>query len=137
MDRVYTNRDSDINRFKQFADTEGWFYKKYISSQDSESVQFVYKGQEIAGEVKLKLKGDFRNFPYLDTMCFLSKDKDSLSNLSDKKSYYLHGLYGERERCEDCDGDVILYGGELCYNCSSGHQTLKDMGIETKWNRKV
>ena len=49
MDRVYTNRDSDINRFKQFADTEGWFYKKYISSQDSESVQFVYKGQEIAG----------------------------------------------------------------------------------------
>ena len=68
------------------------------------------------------------SFPFLITI---------LSNLSDKKSYYLHGLYGERERCEDCDGDVILYGGELCYNCSSGHQTLKDMGIETKWNRKV
>jgi hypothetical protein len=26
---------------------------------------------------------------------------------------------------------------ELCSNCSSGHQTLKDMGIETKWNKKV
>jgi hypothetical protein len=140
MDRVYTNRDSDINRFKQFADTEGWFYKKNISSQDNDSVRFVYKGQEIAGEVKLKLNGDFRNYPYLDTMCFLSKDKDSLSNLSDKKSYYLHGLYGERERCGDCDGDVIrkmFYSDELCSNCSSGHQTLKDMGIETKWNKKV
>ena len=139
MDRVYTNRDSDINRFKQFADTEGWFYKKYISSQDSESVQFVYKGQEIAGEVKLKLKGDFRNFPYLDTMCFLSKDKDSLSNLSDKKSYYLHGLYGERERCEDCDGDVSCSSGikgKLCDYCSSGHIKLRDMGVETKWNKR-
>jgi hypothetical protein len=70
-------------------------------------------------------------------MCFLSKDKNSLSNLSDKKSYYLHGLYGERERCEDCDGGITLDNyGTLCSNCSSGHQTLKKMGIETKWNKK-
>jgi hypothetical protein len=138
MDRVYTNRDSDINRFKQFADTEGWFYKKNISSQDNDSVRFVYKGKEIAGEVKLKLNGDFRNYPYLDTMSFLSKDKDSLSNLSDKKCYYLHSLYGDRERCEDCYGGITLDNyGTLCSNCSSGHQTLKKMGIETKWNKKV
>jgi hypothetical protein len=45
-----------------------------------------------SGEVKLKLDADFRNYPYIDTMCFLSKDKDSLSNLSDKKCYILHSL---------------------------------------------
>ena len=148
MDRVYTNRDSDVNRFKEFANNEGWFYKKIIASHDSDSVRFVYKGVEVAGEVKLKLSGDFRNYPYIDTMCYLSKDKDSLSNLSDKNCYYLHSLYGERERCEDCEGDVITpdWRSEkmardgnkvLCSDCSSGHQTLKDLGIETKWNRKV
>lgn len=140
MDRVYTNRDSDVNRFKKFADNEGWFYKKRINSHDNDGVEFVYKGSQVAGEVKVKLDGNFRNYPYVDTMSFLSKDKDFLSNLSDKKSYFLHGLYGERERCEDCEGDVIVSGwgeNELCSNCSSGHQTLKDMGIETKWNRKV
>jgi hypothetical protein len=141
MDRVYANRDSDVNRFKQFADTEGWFYKKVISSHDSDSVRFIYKGEEVSGEVKLKLKGDFNMYPYVDTMCFLSKDKDSLSNLSDKNCYYLHSVYGERERCEDCEGDVITtnWDGDkvLCSECSSGHQALKDLRIETKWNKKV
>jgi hypothetical protein len=141
MDRVYTNRDSDINRFREFANNEGWFYKKKISSHDSDNVVFIYKGSEVVGEVKLNLNGDFRNYPYIDTMCFLSKDKDSLSNLSDKKCYYLHSVYGDRERCEDCEGDVIItdYDGDkqLCSDCSSGHRTLKNMGIETKWNKKV
>ena len=140
MDRIYTNRDSDANRFRQFADNEGWFYKKNSTSHDNVGVVFIYKGQEIAGEVKVKLDGDCRNYPYVDTMCYLSKDKDSLSNLSDKSCYILHDIYGERERCEDCDGDVIVSGWsnkELCSNCSLGHQTLKEMEIETKWNKKV
>jgi hypothetical protein len=140
MDRIYTNRDSDVNRFKDFANNEGWFYKKRMNSHVADNVLFVYKGQDVAGEVKLKLEGDFRNYPFIDTMCFLSKDKDSLSNLSDKKCYHLHVVYGERERCEDCEGDVIRSGWgekELCSSCSSGHKTLKEMGIETKWNKKV
>jgi hypothetical protein len=140
MDRVYTNRDSDINRFKQFADNEGWFYKKFTSAHDSDSVRFIYKGEEVAGEVKLKVKGNFNAYPYLDTMCFLNKDKDSLSNLSDKKCYVLQDVYGDRERCDSCEGDVILKWDnhkELCSDCSSGHMELKSLGIETKWNKKV
>jgi hypothetical protein len=141
MDRIYTNRDSDVIRFKQFADNEGWFYKRHASSHDSEGVVFIYKGKKVAGEVKLKLKGDFRYYPYVDTMSYLSKDKDSLSNLPDKKCYQLHDIYGDRERCEECDGDIIVKNFNddkfLCDDCSSGHQKLKEMGIETKWNKKV
>ena len=140
MDRVYTNRDSDVNRFKEFANNEDWFYKKKMNSHVDDNVLFVYKGQDVAGEVKLKLDGNFNSYPFIDTMCFLSKDKDSLSNLSDKKCYHLHDVYGERERCETCEGNVIVnWSGdkELCSECSSGHQTLKDIGIETKWNKKV
>jgi hypothetical protein len=141
MDRVYTNRDSDVNRFKDFANNEGWFYKKKMNSHVDDNVLFVYKGQDVAGEVKLKLEGNFRSYPFIDTMCFLSKDKTSLSNLSDKNCYHLHDVYGDREKCEDCDGDVVVKRWsdkkELCTSCSSGHQTLKDLGIETKWNKKV
>jgi ferredoxin len=141
MDRVYTNRDSDVNRFRDFANSEGWFYKKKMNSHVADNVLFVYKGQDVAGEVKLKLEGKFKSYPFVDTMCFLSKDKDSLSNLSDKKCYHLNSVYGEGVECEDCDGDVITtdYDGDrgLCSDCSSGHRTLKDMGIETKWNKRV
>ena len=141
MDRVYTNRDSDVNRFRDFANSEGWFYKKKMNSHVADNVLFVYKGQDVAGEVKLKLEGKFKSYPFVDTMCFLSKDKDSLSNLSDKKCYHLNSVYGEGVECEDCDGDVITtdyYGDrDLCSDCSSGHRTLKDMGIETKWNKRV
>ena len=109
-----------------------------MNSHISDNVLFVYKGQDVAGEVKLKLDGNFGRYPFIDTMCFLSKDKDSLSNLSDKKCYHLHDVYGDRERCDDCEGDVILIDDkELCYECSSGHITLKKLGIETKWNKKV
>jgi hypothetical protein len=144
MDRVYTNRDSDVNRFKEFANNEGWFYKKRMNSHIADNVLFVYKDQDVAGEVKLKLDADFRNYPYIDTMCFLSKDKNSLSNLSDKNCYILHSLYGDREGCDDCDGDIILSYNSginndkaLCDECATGHKSLKDLGVETKWNRKV
>lgn len=141
MDRVYTNRDSDVNRFKDFANNEGWFYKKKMNSHVDDNVLFVYKGEDVAGEVKLKLEGNFRSYPFIDTMCFLSKDKTSLSNLSDKNCYHLHDVCGNRERCEDCEGDVIVvnYKGdkELCSSCSAGHEELKGLNIETKWNKKV
>ena len=42
MDRVYTNRDSDVNRFKDFANNEGWFYKKKMNSHVDDNVLFVY-----------------------------------------------------------------------------------------------
>lgn len=141
MDRVYTNRDSDVNRFKEFANNEGWFYKKIITSYDNHNVDFVYKGNDISGELKLKLEGDLQKYPYLDTMFYLSKDKDSLSNLSDKNCFLLRSVWGDRERCSDCHGDIIVEnwsGAEkLCDGCSSGHQYLKDLGIETKWNKKI
>lgn len=70
-----------------------------------------------------------------------SKEKDELSNVSSKKCYVLKNVYGERERCGDCGGDIIIqdYRGNdvLCHDCSSGHQKLRELGIETKWNKKV
>ena len=93
--------------------------------------------KKVCGEVVVKLDGDFSKYPFVDTMCFLSKDKDSLSNLPDKKCYILHDTSGGKDRCDDCDGDIIDEDGYLCYDCASGHGILKDKGIETKWNKKA
>jgi hypothetical protein len=142
MDRVYTNRDSDEIRFKRFADEKGWLYKKKMSSSIDDNVKFVYKGQDVFGEVTVKLDGDFSNYPFVDTMCFLSKNKNTLSNLPDKEGYQLHSVYGDCNQCDDCDGNIILRSGwsgdkYLCNNCAQGHDTLKELGVETKWNKKI
>jgi hypothetical protein len=142
MDRIYTNRDSDVNRFKKFADTEGWFYKKVMNSHVEENVLFSYKGADIAGEVVVKLDGDFNSYPFIDTMCFLGKDKKYLSNISQLKGWHLHSVYGEREKCDDCEGKLVFNYGkhawgksyEVCDSCSSGHRKLKSLGIETSIN---
>lgn len=142
MDRVYTNRDSDEIRFKRFADEKGWLYKKKMNSSIDDNVRFVYKGQEVFGEAIVKLDGDFRKYPFVDTMCFLSKNKKTLSNLPDKEGYQLHSVYGKCDMCDNCDGDIIVRSGwglgkSLCSNCAQGHDTLKELGIETKWNKKI
>ena len=137
MDRIYTNRDSDVNRFKKFADTEGWFYKKVMNSHVEENVLFSYKGADIAGEVVVKLDGDFNSYPFIDTMCFLGKDKKYLSNISQLKGWHLHCVSGGREKCDDCEGKLVFNYGksyEVCDSCSSGHRKLKRLGIETSIN---
>lgn len=137
MDRVYTNRDSDVNRFKQFADNEGWFYKKKMNSHVDDNVLFVYKGQNVNGEVVVKLNGDVNRYPFIDTMCFLGKDKKYLSNLSLLRGYYLHSVSGDREKCDDCEGRLVFKydrNYELCDNCSSGHRVLKRLGTDTLLN---
>jgi len=140
MDRVYTNRDSDIIKFRKFADENDWMYKKYNVSYINQSVQFIYKGSEVNGVCTVKVKGDFSTYPYVDTMAFLSKDKDELSNVSLKRGFKLKDVWGKKEKCDFCNGDILVYyhgKEELCDDCSDGHLELKKLGVETKWNKRV
>lgn len=140
MDRVYTTRDSDIYKFIKYAKNQGWLYKFRQGYGVDEAVVFEYNGKKIYGEIKVNLNGDFNKYPFLDTLCFLSKDKKSLSNLPSKKCFTLHDHeYGERERCYDCGGDLKYEnwtGDEnLCGECCPGHEILHEKGIKTKVNK--
>jgi hypothetical protein len=137
MDRVYTNSDSDDLKFKKFAREKEWMCKYRNNAHISDNVKFVFNGKLIYGEVSLELDGDFSKYPFIDTICFLSKKKDRLSNIPDKKDWFLHDVEGLKERCESCDGKIIYISWSqkrLCSNCGSGHDVLKEQGIETKWN---
>lgn len=136
MDRVYTNNDYDLIKFKNFAEEEGFLYKKSMNSYTNENVNFIFNGKDVSGEITVKLDGDVDKTPWLDTLCFLNKDMDSLSNLSSKKCYFLHTTDGEMGVCGDCNRDCIV-DGDICEFCSDGHITLMKMGIETPINRRL
>jgi hypothetical protein len=141
MDRVYANRDSDVTKLISFAKENNWMYKRIMNGHVSTAVEFIYNNEVIYGEINIELDNlDFSKYPYLDTLPFLSKKKKRLSNTPQEKSYFLHSVDGDCDRCDDCGGYVILthYDDErFCDKCGEGHETLAKKGIETKWNMKI
>lgn len=123
MDRVYTVNDSDVNRFKSYAEDQGWMYKFKMSSDFEESTMFYYKESPVFGEITVKLKDiDFRKYPYLDTLAFLDKDSKTLSNVGVKHCKVLKDVDGHIDKCETCNGS----GKESCYYCENGEMDCQD-----------
>jgi hypothetical protein len=128
MDRVYTNRDYEVNKFIQYAEKNGWLYKQSMSCGDSNAVKFKYNGKEVLGEISVKIDGKHPKYPYMDTLFCLNKDKNEISNVPSWKCYRLWDTDGDRDRCDDCEGKSK--NKNLCYGCSEGVMVLKQAGIE-------
>lgn len=82
MDRIYTNNDSDINLFKQYAIRNNWWYKAAQNSASDFTPQRggEYKSME-NGEFTIDIKYcDFGYYPYVDTFKYLDVDNSTLSN---------------------------------------------------------
>lgn len=139
MDRVYANRDSDVYKFKKFAEESGFLYKAVMNSHTETNVDFMFNGAPVSGEITVKLNGNCGTYPFVDTLCFLDKDRETLSNLTSKGCYWLHSTCGDEDGCDDCEGDCFRVEGQekvICSYCSDGHIELKKKGIETKINKK-
>ena len=140
MDRVYSNNDSDVIKFKKFANENRFLYKKYMNSHTSSNVEFVYGGKDVYGEITVKLNGDVDKAPFVDTLCFLNKQQTTISNLPSKDCSWLHytdGSYGEGGSCKGkCFEKEGFYIKVICENCGDGHIALKKRGVETAINLK-
>jgi hypothetical protein len=136
MDKAYVNKDSHYVKYKAFANSNDWMTRLNSTAGLNDNWKFSYKDKVYYGEITVKLDGNFREYPYLDTLSFLNKDKDKLSNLPDKKCYLLDDTEGEIFRCYNCEGELI-FGDELCDVCCLGHSGLSELDIETKWNTKA
>jgi hypothetical protein len=147
MDRVYTNRDSDAIKFIDYAEENGYLYKKKMNSTNSDGVSFIYNGKDVYGEVIVNIDGDFEHYPFLDTMCFMDSKKTYLTNLSFENAYDLQDVSGGCSICSNCEGTVKIEkrtgrfyyrhvdnDTKLCYSCSLGHKTLAQHNISTKYN---
>ena len=94
----------------------------------------MYKGKPLMGEVKVKLDGDFKNYPFIDTLCFLSKKLGDLSNIPTKDCYFLHSVSGDCDICSNCNGKIIVDedDDEFCNECGLGLEELIKVKIVKK-----
>ncbi len=79
MDRIYTMHDSDVELFKQFAEKQGFWYKRNQNMNQDESITNGSTTKQSRIKVVLE-DGDFREYPYLDTMSYLNDEDGCLYN---------------------------------------------------------
>jgi hypothetical protein len=135
MDRIYSNNDSDVDLFKQYAHKENWYHKPNQDSSDN-YVIIGKEGRKDEGHLVINLKNsnevDYRKYPYLDTLKSFNRDSGQLTTECDSGSNYITledtgGGWAEAESCDNCGGEgrVDCYecggDGEIpCTNCSNG-----------------
>jgi hypothetical protein len=86
MDRIYTVYDSDVDLFKQYAEKNNFWWK---TKQNMDNYTSVTNGSEVISNPNIVVSlqsGDFYEYPYLDTMCYLNRDLDTLTNFEDDDS---------------------------------------------------
>lgn len=82
MDRIYTVNDSDVELFKKFAESKGFWYKK-AQSMDYDCT-ITNGSAEYSPKITVNLDHtNFDAYPYVDTMCFISTDVKKASNSED------------------------------------------------------
>ncbi len=84
LDRIYTSQDSDVELFKQFAEKNGWFYKKHQTMSPDEKLT---NGTQDISRPNIVCKVSDANpsgyYPYMDTMCFINLNGDLVGNSVD------------------------------------------------------
>ena len=86
MDRIYTVLDNDVELFKQYAEKNGFWYKKSQSMNQDEPIT---DGKSVIRNPSILVNLDeceFDYYPYCDTMCYLNSDDSTLTNDSSNSS---------------------------------------------------
>lgn len=84
LDRIYTSQDSDVVLFKQFAEKNGWWYKKEQSMSPDEKLTDGNQDLSRATLVcKVKSADPSGCYPYMDTMCFINTNDNIVGNSLD------------------------------------------------------
>ncbi len=104
MDRIYTTFDNDAELFKQYAEKNGWFYKKRQSMEPGEEITNGTSSRKSTIEVKLD-DANFDYYPYCDTICYINSETGTACNVywddSDRLLRDTGGSYEESYDMED------------------------------------
>lgn len=122
VDRIYTNNDSDVELFKQYAYSKGWYHKPNQSSSNDYSM-VGKEGTKNEGHLVVNLKslndGNYDRYPYLDTLKYFNTSTGKLTT-EELRGYgdYITledtgGRWIEDEDCDNCGGN----GRVDCYEC--------------------
>jgi hypothetical protein len=113
MDRIYTLKESDVDKFKNYADENGWLRKRYNDSSIHNGKLFINGQEKESTRLIVNVSDDCEYYPYCDTFHFMNSDQDELSNIGYIDGWTLFSTEGEKERCGDCNGEGVL----TCQRC--------------------
>ena len=128
MDRIYTNNDSDVELFRQYAQENGWWYKS--NNNSAARIEGIGpEGQDQNLSIDVQLKKDHENFPYMDTLKYYYPATGIITNSRKPKGffYYLEDTGGEwsHSDCKTCDDSEVMKcptcngdGEEVCIECN-------------------
>jgi hypothetical protein len=66
MDRQYTIKESDVQKFRNYAKEQGWCYKSYNNHHSYSNVTINDEVRNVGMTIKVKDK-DYNRYPYMDT----------------------------------------------------------------------
>lgn len=119
MDRVYFYEDYYVNKFIEYAQSQGWLYKRRCDSLANCQVMGEKNGVYTnLGGLFMKIEGVGTNYvewPYLDTFKYLSKDGTLSNNEESNWIYELESAGGELSEMRDEKEHTEL--GEDFVNC--------------------
>jgi len=87
MDRQYTIKDSDVQKFRNYAKEKGWSYKSYNNHHSYSTVTINDEVKNVDMTVKVKDK-DYNRYPYMDTFRRYDVSNGILHNDSEQDKDY-------------------------------------------------
>ena len=111
MDRQYTIKDSDVQKFRNYAISKGWAYKSYNNHHSFGTVNINGEDRNVQMTVKVKDK-DYSRYPYMDTF----RRYDVSNGI----------LHNDDEQDKDYEGQYILEDTGGGYNEIEG-------GVYSEW----
>ena len=93
MDRQYTNEESDVQKFRNYAKEQNWCYKSYNNHHSYSTVTINNEEKNVNMTIQVKNK-DYNRYPYMDTF----RRYDVENGI----------LYNDDEQDRDYQGQYIL-----------------------------
>jgi hypothetical protein len=88
MDRVYTNKPSDILKFHEYSKEKGWARKFKNTYSDENTI--IYNDQMYIADIEFQLTPTkYDTYPYVDTFKFYNPSTGVMQNFIPKKSGYI------------------------------------------------
>jgi hypothetical protein len=92
MDRQYTIKDSDVKKFTNYANEQGWCYKSYNNHHSYSTVTINDEVKNVDMTVKVKDK-DYNRYPYMDTFRRYDVNNGILHNDDEQDEEAYEGQY--------------------------------------------
>ena len=87
MDRQYTIKESDVQKFRNYAIDKGWSYKSYNDHHSLGNVNINGENKNLSMSVKVNTK-DYKRYPYMDTFRRYDVSDGILHNDDDDNEEY-------------------------------------------------